>query len=222
MNKNASLHNTTIGIIGGGQLGRMFMENALALNVNCAVLDPDRNCPAAGIANQFIAGGLNDAEAIEKLAAISDVLTFEIEHINVAALIALEGQGKIVIPSPSILKIIQDKGLQKQFFADNGIPTAPFKLVLSAGEWLNATKELGITKFAAKKCREGYDGKGVSIMTRSEIEDDLSVIPFHDATVIEAFIPGREISVMVGRDARGNSVCWPLVEMEFDAEANLV
>jgi 5-(carboxyamino)imidazole ribonucleotide synthase len=217
------LHNTTIGIIGGGQLGRMFIENALALNVDCAVLDPDPNCPSAGIATHFITGSLNDAAAIGKLAAVSDVLTYEIEHINTAALIELESRNARIIPSPGLLRIIQDKGLQKKFFEKHSIPTAPFKIVSAPAEWADAARTIGAEKFAAKKCREGYDGKGVSLLTVKEIENDPSVIPFRDDTVIEKFIAcSKELAVMVGRDLNGNSSCFPVVEMEFDQEANLV
>jgi 5-(carboxyamino)imidazole ribonucleotide synthase len=100
----------TIGIIGGGQLGKMFIENASKISATINILDRDATCPASTIANQHIIGSITDADEIQKLSDISDVLTWEIEHINVDKLIELQQQGKTIIPNPEILKIIQDKG----------------------------------------------------------------------------------------------------------------
>ena len=105
-----------IGILGGGQLGRMMIEEALRLNLHINVLEADAHCPSAKYAKQFIEGSLQDEAKIRELAEISDVLTFEIEHVNTEALLKLEKEGKEIIPSPRLLQIIQDKGYQKQFF----------------------------------------------------------------------------------------------------------
>jgi 5-(carboxyamino)imidazole ribonucleotide synthase len=104
----------TIGIIGGGQLGKMFIQNASKLSVPINILDRDATCPASVLANHHIVGSITDADEIQKLSDISDVLTWEIEHINVDKLIELQQQGKTIIPNPEILKIIQDKGTNKR------------------------------------------------------------------------------------------------------------
>ncbi|MCX6187007.1 MAG: 5-(carboxyamino)imidazole ribonucleotide synthase, partial [Bacteroidetes bacterium] len=118
--------NTRIGILGGGQLGRMMIEESLRLNLSIHVLENDINCPCAGICDSLILGSLQDEVAIRKLAEITDVITYEIEHVNTAALLRLEAEGKTIIPSPKILQIIQDKGLQKQFYLNNNIPSSVF------------------------------------------------------------------------------------------------
>jgi 5-(carboxyamino)imidazole ribonucleotide synthase len=211
-----------IGIIGGGQLGRMMIEETLRYNFTINTLDADGS-PCQGLSAEHIVGSLKDATAINKLAAISDVLTYEIEHINIDALFELEKQGKEIIPSPKILQIIQDKGLQKQFFEEHNIPTGKFKLVETEQDWQLAIQELGGERLVAKTRKEGYDGKGVSIFTVSELQKDLSKRPFTSNALIEEFIVCQtELSVMVARDKTGNTALWPVVDMEFDPEANLV
>jgi 5-(carboxyamino)imidazole ribonucleotide synthase len=212
----------TIGIIGGGQLGRMMIEESLRLNINFNVLDaPD--CPCALLAQKHIHGKLTDATQIKELASISDVLTYEIEHVNVQALLELEQQGKEIIPSPKVLQVIQDKGLQKEFFIANQIPTAPFVLVNHPDEWPQAIQQLGGEKMVAKTRTEGYDGKGVNIFSTAQVLALTQHVPFKDPCVLEQFIPcQKELSVMVAVDKKGNILTWPVVEMVFDAEANLV
>ena len=213
----------TIGIIGGGQLGRMFIENALKMNVRCAVLENDDTCPAKLVAHEFVKGSLMDEQAIRQLAGKSDVLTYEIEHVNTEALLKLEAEGKTIIPSPKILQIIQDKGLQKQFYLNNGIPTADFRIVKNTHEWLYAAENMGVDKFAAKLCKGGYDGKGVALLTTEQIKKDPASIPFNQETVIEAFVDcTKELAVIVARGLDGETVSFPVVEMEFDPVANLV
>lgn len=213
----------TIGIIGGGQLGRMFIENALKMNVRCAVLENDENCPAALVAHHFLKGALTDEAAIRQLAAVSDVLTYEIEHINTEALLKLEAEGKKIIPSPRILQIIHDKGLQKQFYRNNGIPTADFRLVNRPEEWLFAAESMGVDRFAAKLCKGGYDGKGVALLSTAQLREGKAAIPFDAPAMIEAFVDcEKELSVIVARGLDGSTVSFPVVEMEFDPVANLV
>jgi 5-(carboxyamino)imidazole ribonucleotide synthase len=209
-----------IGIIGGGQLGRMMIEESLRLNIDINVLDAI-DCPCAGLANQHIVGKLTDGESIRKLAACSEVLTFEIEHVDTQTLLALEQDGVQIIPSPKVLQIIQDKGLQKQFFIDNHIPTAPFEIVHDLMSWQSAATNLGGEKIVAKTRKDGYDGKGVTIVNTAEIVQGSMV--FDTPSLLEKFIPcEKEISVMVARDKEGNIKTWPVVEMEFDPKANLV
>jgi 5-(carboxyamino)imidazole ribonucleotide synthase len=212
-----------IGIIGGGQLGRMFIEEALRYNVKCVIVDADKNCPASTIAHEQIVGSISAAEPILALASKVDILTYEIEHIFIEPLLQLEKEGKKLIPSPRILQIVQDKGLQKGFYKKNNIPTAPFAVVQKKEEWMPVLKKLNFKKFAAKLCREGYDGRGVQLMSTNEIENDISKIPFDSPTVLEEFIENeKELSIIVARDSTGDVKCFPPVEMEFDPKANLV
>lgn len=211
-----------IGLIGGGQLGRMMIEESLRLNTHFNVLDT-ADCPCSNLANNHIIGKLTDGDAIKQLAAISDVLSYEIEHIDVDTLLELEKQGVEVIPSPRILQVIQDKGTQKEFFAQHQIPTAPFILVNDKEDWEKAITTLGGAKMVAKTRKDGYDGKGVTIFNTEPVLSGASDIPFQQPCVLEKFIPcEKEISVMVARDKQSDTKAWPVVEMEFDPIANLV
>jgi 5-(carboxyamino)imidazole ribonucleotide synthase len=209
-----------IGIIGGGQLGRMMIEESLRLNLAFNILDI-ADSPCAPLAEKHIIGQLTDGNAIRQLATVSDVLTFEIEHINVETLLELETEGKEIFPSPKVLQIIQDKGLQKQFFIDHQIPTAPFQFINQSSEWKHAAMVFSDDKLVAKTRKDGYDGKGVKIVNNVEIQN--GEIPFNTPSIAEKFIPcSKELSVMVARDRIGNIKTWPAVEMEFDPVANLV
>jgi 5-(carboxyamino)imidazole ribonucleotide synthase len=213
----------TIGIIGGGQLGKMLIEEGIRYNVRFHTLDPDAASPAQPISNLHIVGSLYDADKIKELASQADVLTYEIEHINIDVLHELEAAGKLLIPSPKILEIVQDKGLQKQFYKDNEIPTAPFVIVNNKADWKDAITQNGFTKFAAKLCKGGYDGKGVVLMNATEVLNDAVAIPFEEPTMLEAFVENeKEISIIVARNLQGEVACFDAVEMEFDAVANLV
>jgi 5-(carboxyamino)imidazole ribonucleotide synthase len=213
----------TIGIIGGGQLGKMLIEEGIKYNVQFATLDADANSPASGISNHHITGSLQDAAKLGELAKVADVLTYEIEHINVQALHELEANGTLIIPSPKILEIIQDKGLQKQFYIDNNIPTANFVLVQNKTEWKDAIEKNNLKKFAAKLCKGGYDGKGVVLLTDKDILEDIKEIPFNEPTILEEFVENeKEISIIVAHGIDGEVKCFDAVEMEFDAVANLV
>jgi 5-(carboxyamino)imidazole ribonucleotide synthase len=186
-----------IGIIGGGQLGRMLVEETLRLNVSVNILENSKDCPCFHLANNFIEGSLQDEAKINELAAISDVLTFEIEHVNTDALIKLEDEGKTIIPSPRVLQIIQDKGLQKQFYSDHLVPTAPYFLVNNKTDWNKAIQQLGTEKFVAKTRTDGYDGKGVAILNSANVLENNELIPFETPCVLEAFIPcEKEISII--------------------------
>lgn len=211
-----------IGIIGGGQLGRMMIEETLRYNFTINTLDA-AGSPCEGLSAMHITGSLKDAAAIRKLARISDVLTYEIEHINIDVLFELEKEGMEIIPSPRILHIIQDKGLQKQFFEQHHLPTGKFKLVEIETDWLQAIDELGGDKLVAKTRKEGYDGKGVSIFDTAQLKQDISKRAFTENALVEVFVPCQtELSVMVARDKEGNIETWPVVDMEFDPIANLV
>ncbi|TNE81997.1 MAG: 5-(carboxyamino)imidazole ribonucleotide synthase [Bacteroidetes bacterium] len=211
-----------IGIIGGGQLGKMLIEAAQPWNTFFHILESSDDAPASRIADSQIVGTLTDDAKIRELASKTEVLTYEIEHVGVETLKDLEDQGVRVVPSPRILEIIKDKGLQKQFYADHGLPTAPFRLVNTPEEWLPAAKELGITRFAAKSRTDGYDGKGVALCSVEELERTGNY-PFTGPTLIESFVDcEKELSVIVARKRNGEVITFPTVEMEFDPVANLV
>lgn len=210
----------TIGIIGGGQLGKMLIEAGQAWNLKYHTLDA-ANSPAAEISNSHLVGSLMDADKIKELAATSDIITYEIEHINIEALKEIEAGGKKVVPSSRILEIIQDKGLQKQFFLDNSIPTTPFRYIQQKEDWKKVLSELKGEKFAAKLRKGGYDGRGVELVEAKQLSSDY--IPFEEPSVLEEFVPNAiEISVIVARNEQGETISFPPVEMEFDPVANLV
>ena len=212
----------TIGIIGGGQLGKMLIEAGKPWNINYHILDA-ADAPASGLANHHLVGSLMDENKIYELAASCDILTYEIEHIHLGALKRLEAEGKTIIPSPRILEIIQDKGLQKLFFKNNNIPTTDFELAENPGEWTNKLAALKGNKVAAKLRKGGYDGKGVELVSKNAMLEDSNAIPFNEPVVLEEFVENAiELSVIVARNKQGQTVTFPTVEMEFDPKANLV
>src|SRR6056300_129641 len=156
---------TRIGVIGGGQLGKMLIESTQPMNVEYNILEASSDCPSFRYATEFIEGSLMDADKIKELAAISDVLTYEIEHVNVQTLKEMEANGTRVIPSASILEIIQNKGRQKQFYADNSLATSHFVIVNSASSNAGVLNQFEGEKIVLKSCMGGYDGKGVQITT---------------------------------------------------------
>lgn len=214
----------TIGIIGGGQLGKMLIEASRPWNVENIVLENDLNCPASAVASKVIKGSLYDEDRIKELAAQSDVVTFEIEHINCTALKSLEAEGKKVIPSSSVLEIIQNKKLQKQFYTSNHIPTAAYNVYGGEqGDALNdIVNSLGdSTRVVVKKATGGYDGKGVTIFNKADITSGQVQLQADD--VIEEFHENiTEISVIVARDQFENITTFPTVEMYFNPRSNLV
>ena len=205
-----------IGLVGGGQLGRMLVKAAKPLGCTTVVLDPVENSPAGQIATRQIVGGYHDADKIRELAADCDVLTFELENIDADTLGELEAAGHPVHPSARVLKIIQDKLTQKQFLLDNGIPTSPFEAV----EQPSAEQfEAFGYPLVQKARRGGYDGRGVSVMkSAADYERNLPV-----PSLIERFIDAeKEIAVLVARNTKGEVVTYPPVEMCFRAGENVL
>ena len=210
----------TIGIIGGGQLGKMLIEAGKPWNIRYAILDAE-DAPAASIADIHIIGNITHEADIKELAEHCDILTYEIEHIHTQALIDLEKSGKIIIPSPRVLEIIQDKGLQKEFYEKHGLKTAKFKLAAHPHEWSSLLEHFKGEKVAVKLRKGGYDGKGVELMRKEDIQNGR--FPFDQAVVLEEFIENAiELSVIVARNSDGTCNTFPVVEMEFDPKANLV
>jgi 5-(carboxyamino)imidazole ribonucleotide synthase len=211
-----------IGIVGGGQLGKMLIESSRKWNVKYNILDA-ANAPSGHLVSEHIVGSLNDGIKINELGNISDVLTYEIEHINVDALQKLEDKGMEVIPSSSSLRTIKDKGLQKQFYSDNGISTAPFVMLNSSDDWKHALETLKSDKLVIKTRTDGYDGKGVRVVTRAEAESAEIQNEYSENCLVEECIDfEKELAIIVAVDTLGNTECYPIVEMEFHPTANLV
>ncbi|MGZ3884689.1 MAG: 5-(carboxyamino)imidazole ribonucleotide synthase, partial [Bacteroidia bacterium] len=145
-----------IGILGGGQLGRMLIQNAINYNLTISVLDPDANAPCKNICN-FTKGSLTDYDTVMKFGADKDIITIEIENVNTEALKALEKKGKKVYPQPEVIELIQDKGLQKMFYQRNDIPSPDFFLVEGKAQ---IAKYADFFPFFQKLRKGGYDGKG--------------------------------------------------------------
>lgn len=210
----------TLGILGGGQLGKMMLYETRKFDIQTRVLDPSPDAPSRIAADIFEQGDLMDFDTVYRFGQHVDVLTFEIENVNVDALEKLESEGKIVYPSSATLRNINDKSIQKQFYKDHKIPTSPFKIFKNKDELNEALtrKELDYP-FVWKSSTGGYDGKGVSMIERAE-----DVIPLPDGSCIaEKLIPFKnELAVIVARNPSGEVKTYPVVEMEFHPQANQV
>lgn len=207
--------NFKIGVLGGGQLGRMLIQSGIDYNLSFSVLDPDANAPCKSIA-EFTMGRLTDYDTVMKFGEGCDIITIEIENVNTQALKDLARNGKKVFPQPEVIELIQDKRVQKNFYKEKGIPTAEFILtsdredVKKHGDFLPAVNKLG---------KEGYDGRGVQVLRTAQ---DLSKA-FDAPGLLEKFVPfEKEIAIIVARDEKGNVVSYPAVEMVFHPEHNLV
>src|SRR5271170_5642983 len=205
-----------LGILGGGQLGRMLIQQAINYNVTVKVLDPDREAPCRKLCDEFVVGSLGDYETVYNFGKKVDLLTIEIEKVNVDALEALEKEGVQVYPQPRIIRLIQDKGLQKQFFKENDIPTAEFQVISSSEQLKNSRIPF---PYIQKLRRDGYDGKGVYKVA----DESYLAKAFTEPSLIERWVDfEKEIAVIVARNENGETKAFPMVEMEFNPEANLV
>lgn len=206
--------NIKLGILGGGQLGRMLIQEAASLDVKIHVLDPAADAPCAELANSFTQGDFRDYDTVMAFGADKDVLTIEIEDVSVQALKDLQAKGVKVCPDPKALEIIKDKGIQKQFYADNAIPTSDFQLIADGSDC--AEDQLPTV---LKLRTGGYDGKGVMLLRST---DDLKNA-FQGPCLIEDMVDiEKELSVIIARNADGQTSTFPVVELVFDPVANLV
>jgi len=206
---------TKLGILGGGQLGRMLIQETINLDIDVHVLDPDPDAPCRDIAHAFTNGSFKDYDTVLAFGKGMEVLTIEIEHVNVDALVALEKQGVKVYPQSNVIRLIQDKGAQKEFYAENGIPTAEYRLI-GENEIKNHTDFFPVFQ---KLRTGGYDGKGVQSLKSA---DDISKA-FSEPSVLEKAVNlEKELSVIVARNASGQVKTFPTVELEFNPIANLV
>ena len=210
----------TLGILGGGQLGKMLLYETRKFDIKTSVIDPSKEAPCKIACDHFEIGDLMDFETVYNFGKKVDVLTFEIEHVNIDALEKLENEGVTIFPSSKTLRNINDKITQKQFYQKHHIPTSPFKVFTSKKKLSEAisNKQLDFP-FVWKQSKGGYDGMGVSIIRKTE-----DLINITDAPCIaEELIPFKnELAVIVTRNPNGEIKTYPVVEMEFHPEANQV
>ena len=212
--------NFTLGILGGGQLGKMLLTETRKFDITTKVLDPSADAPCRIACNTFIQGALTDFDTVYNFGKDVDVLTIEIENVNVDALKKLQSEGVKVYPSPQTIELIQNKATQKQFYATHNIPTAPFHRFESLANLQQAVTNEQITlPFVWKSARFGYDGNGVKIVRQLP---DLSLLPEGEC-IAENLVPfTKELAVIVARNVSGEASTYPVVEMEFHPEANQV
>ena len=206
----------SIGILGGGQLGRMLLQAAANYPVTVHILENDPDCPSAHLCHQFTLGDIRDYEAVYNFGKNLDAITIEIENVNVEALEKLESEGVKVYPAPAVLKTIKNKILQKEYYKKYQIPTAEYIITENraalekAGDFLPAVHKVG---------EGGYDGKGVQLL---RTRDDLSK-GFDAPAVLEKMVPiHKEIAQMVAINDKGETALYPPVEMLFDPDLNLL
>ena len=212
--------NKIIGILGGGQLGKMTLEVSNKWGIKIYILDPDENCPSKSLCTKFFQGDLMDFDTVYNFGKEVDLITIEIENINIEALEKLKKERKTVYPQPEILKIIQDKSLQKDFYLRNKIPSTPFKKCNSKEEIQNFISNGDRPyPFIWKSSKMGYDGYGVKL-----IKDNNSIenIPDKPCIIEDKAEIEKELSVMVVSMPSGKIVNYPVVEMEFNSESNQV
>lgn len=209
-----------LGIIAGGQLGKMLALAASNWDIKTYILDPNADCPASSICTFLKIGNYNDYQTVYDFGKQVDMLTFDIENVNIDALLQLKKEGKRIHPEPEILKIIQDKGLQKDFYKNQNIPTSPYSLYDSKEEIFKAIEQNKIQlPFVQKLRKTGYDGKGVLVVKNTNNFSRIMEGP----SLIEQLVKiKKEISVIVARNKVGEIKCFPAVEMEFNGDANLV
>ncbi|MFK8272420.1 5-(carboxyamino)imidazole ribonucleotide synthase [Capnocytophaga canimorsus] len=210
----------TLGILGGGQLGKMLLTETRKFDIATKVMDAAADAPARFATNEFVRGDLLDYDAVYHFGKGVDVLTFEIENVNVAALEQLEREGVKVYPTPQSLNIIQNKASQKLFYEQHQIPTAPFQVFEDLNQLKQAAEKGEVTfPFVWKSARFGYDGNGVKIV---RCLADLQQLP-QGQCLAEMMIPFKnELAVIVVRSPKGEMKTYPVVEMEFHPEANQV
>lgn len=210
----------TLGILGGGQLGKMLLTETLKYDIRTIVLDPSAEAPARFGCHTFFQGDLMDYDTVYQFGKQADLITFEIENVNVDALERLESEGIKVYPTPKSLRIIQDKGAQKAFYKAHGIPTAPFEPFPSPALLATAVAEGRWTyPFVWKSTRFGYDGNGVKIVRNPQ---DLHALPEGPCIAELCADIDKELAVIVARSPKGEVATYPVVEMEFHPEANQV
>lgn len=213
MDKDFNYSNLKLGIIGGGQLGKIMSQKAKKMGFHVTILDPTFNCPAAQVSDKHIMGGFHDKEKLEQLVQETDVTTFELEHVETSILKELYDNGHNIHPSPYVIELIQDKYEQKKLLDERGIPVPAYKSVASDADLAS----FGFPVIQKAK-KEGYDGKGVMMLkTPEDIKNAIKSESFIEELVdIE-----KELAVIVARNREGEIKCYPVVEMLFDDRTNI-
>jgi len=216
----SNFSNIKIGVLGGGQLGKMLYQEATKLGIQLYFLEKDENFPTTQICKNFVKGDFKNYDDVLNFGKQMDVITIEIEAVNTKALLDLEKMGKKVFPQASIIELIKDKGDQKEFYVLNDIPTSPFFTAESKENILEGIEDGTIRfPFVQKARRDGYDGKGVAVINNV---DDLGKLLMTPSIIEDKIDIEKEISVIVGRTEEGDVSTFPIVEMEFHPTANLV
>lgn len=212
--------NQKIAIIGGGQLGKMLIQAGSRLGLSLSVMDTDRDFPAAFVCSEYVCGDIRNYDDVLAFGMNADVITIEIENVNIEALEELQRRGKKVFPQPEVLKVIKDKGKQKMFYEGNGFPTSEFALYKNADEVKKSIEKQQLEfPFVQKLRTDGYDGRGVEII---KSKDQLSQL-FDKPSIVEELVEvDKEIAVIVARNSLGEVSTFPPVEMVFHPTANLV
>ena len=220
MNMKTTSLKKKLGILGGGQLGKMLTNVTRKWSIQTYILDPNPDCPASKCCDLFFKGDFNNYQDVYNFGKKVDIITIEIEHVNVRALYKLEKEGIEVYPSPSNIELIQNKGVQKDFFKKNKIPTSDYKRfdnkkILST--YISKTKSR--YSFIWKSETMGYDGKGVKLVQSLSDLDDIN----ENSCVIEDVVDIKhELAVLVARNKSGKSKYFPVLEMEFNQKSNQV
>ena len=212
--------NRIIGILGGGQLGKMVLDVANKWGLKVYILDSNENCPSNKLCSKFFQGDLMDFDTVVKFGRMVDVLTIEIENVNVEALKFLESNGMEVLPQSEVIEIIQDKSKQKEFYINNQIPTSSFKILKGISELKEDISKGKISfPFVWKASRMGYDGYGVNKISNNK---DLEKIDDCPCIIEELISIKKELSVMIASRKSGELINYPVVEMEFNSDSNQV
>ena len=209
-----------LGILGGGQLGKMLLSETRKYDIHTCVLDPSSAAPGRLASNEFFQGDLNDFDTVYAFGKKVDLLTIEIEAVNIEALEKLESEGLEIHPSPRILRLIQDKAIQKQFYKDNDIPTSDFEVFKNKADTVLAIASNDWPMPVVwKAATGGYDGFGVNICRSKEDLDNIG----DQKGILEEMVPfEKELAVVVARNKNGQTKSFPVVEMEFHPTANQV
>ena len=213
MNKDFNYSSLKLGIIGGGQLGKIMSQKAKKMGFHVTILDPTFNCPAAQVSDKHIMGGFYDKEKLEQIVQETDVTTFELEHVDTSILKELYDHGHNIFPSPYVMELIQNKYEQKKLLDEKGIPVPAYKNVENKDD----LKAFGFPVIQKAKMG-GYDGKGVQ-MLKSEAEIEIAI---KTESFIEELVDiDKELALIVARNIQGEIKCYPVVEMLFDERVNI-
>jgi 5-(carboxyamino)imidazole ribonucleotide synthase len=214
MTKNFNYSGLKLGIIGGGQLGKIMSQKAKKMGFHVTILDPTYNCPAAQVSDKHIVANFQDSVKLEQIVQENDVTTFELEHVDMTVLKKLYDEGHNIHPSPYVMELIQNKYEQKKFLDEHNIPTSVYEDVCSKED----LSKLGFPVVQKAKLG-GYDGQGVQVL---KTINDVETKSIQAESFIEAMVDiDKELAVLVARNIEGETKCYPVVEMLFDERVNI-